>query len=107
MPGFRGTNHRVRLRQGFAGEVNLNVVHELLSAANNQPYGFLKVRGAALAREVEQMAAAGLVDASPTIHGLETYAVVNRVTDAGDSFLRAFAKQPLPGKQRTLSLAEH
>ena len=87
--------------------MDLNLVHELLSAAHKQPYGFLKVRGPELAREVEQMAAAGLVEASPPVHGLETYAVIHRITAAGDSFLRAFAKQPLPGNRRTLSPAEH
>jgi hypothetical protein len=95
------------MRQVFAEEVNLNLVHQLLLAANNQPYGFLKVRGTELVREVEQMAAAGLIDASPTVHGLETYAVINRLTATGDSFLRAFKKHPFPLTQRTLSLAEH
>jgi hypothetical protein len=88
--------------------VNLNVVHKLLSAANDQPYGFLKVRGANLAREVELMAAAGLVEASATVHGLETFAVIKQLTDAGHSFLRAFKNQPaLPGNPRVVSLAGH
>ena len=86
--------------------VNLNLVHELLLAANNQPYTFLKVHGAELTREVEQMTAAGLIEASPTVHGLETYAVIKRLTAAGDSFLRAFEKQPFPKKQPTLSLSQ-
>ena len=70
--------------------MNLNVVHKILRAANDQPYGFLRVNGRHLAREIELMAAAGLVEASPTVHGLQTYAVVKRVTDSGHSFLRAF-----------------
>jgi hypothetical protein len=70
--------------------MNLNLVHKILRAANDQPYGFLKVNGRDLAREIELMAAAGLVEASPTVHGLETYAVIKRVTDLGQSFLRAF-----------------
>ena len=74
--------------------MNLRLVHRLLTAANDQPYGFLKVRGAELAREVELMASAGLVDASATVHGLETYAVINRITDAGQAFLRAFKNAP-------------
>jgi hypothetical protein len=82
-------------------KMNLNLVHKLLKAANNQPYGFLKVRGAQLAREVELMAAAGLVEAAGTVRGLETFAVINRVTDSGHSFLRAFKDQsPLPGRPR-------
>ena len=70
--------------------MNLNLVHKLLKAANDQPYGFLKVRGAALAREVEMMAAAGLVESTGTVYGLETFAVIKRVTESGHSFLRAF-----------------
>jgi hypothetical protein len=74
--------------------MNLHLVHKLLQAANDAPYGFLKVRGAALAREVEMMAAAGLVEASDTVHDLETFAVIKRVTDSGQSFLRAFRNKP-------------
>ncbi len=79
--------------------MNLRLVHKLLQAADDQPYGFFKVRGADLAREVEMMAAAGLIEASATVHGLETSAVIKRVTDSGHSFLRAFKRQPpLPAK---------
>jgi hypothetical protein len=80
--------------------MNLRLVHKLLQAANNQPYGFLKVRGANLAREVEMMASAGLVEATETVHDIETFAVIKRVTDSGHSFLRAFRNQPpLPALQ--------
>lgn len=78
--------------------MNLNLVHKLLTAANEQPYGFLKVRGARLAREVEMMTAAGLVEASDPVYGLEIFAVIKRVTDSGHSFLRAFKDQPLPAR---------
>ncbi len=74
--------------------MNLNLVQKLLRAASEQPYGFLKVRGPHLSREVEMMAAAGLVESSGTVHGLETYGVINRVTDSGNSFLRAFPDSP-------------
>jgi len=74
--------------------MNLRLVHKLLRAANDQPHGFLKVRGAQLAREVELMASAGLVEAGGTVHGLETFAVIKRITDAGRSFLRAFRDGP-------------
>ena len=81
--------------------MNLRLVHRLLHAANEQPYGFLKVRGAHLVREVEMMAAAGLIETSQTVHGLETFAVIKRVTAAGHSFLRAFKEQTqLPTKRR-------
>ena len=74
--------------------MNLHLVHKLLQAANNEPYGLLKVRGRRLAREVEMMASAELVEASATVHGLETFAVITRVTNSGFSFLRAFGNQP-------------
>ena len=81
--------------------MNLMLVHKLLQAANDQPYGFLKVRGAHFAREVEIMAAAGLIEASATVRGLETFTVIKRVTDTGHSFLRAFRDQPpLPARSR-------
>ena len=73
--------------------MNLNLVHKILRAVNDQPYGFLKVNGRHLAREIELMAAAGLVEASPTVHGLQIFAVIKRVTDSGHSFLRAFKEQ--------------
>jgi hypothetical protein len=86
--------------------MNLQLVHKLLQAANDQPYGFLKVRGAHLAREVEMMAAAGLIEVSATVRGLETFAVIKRVTETGHSFLRAFQDQPpLPARSRELRTA--
>jgi hypothetical protein len=45
------------------------------------------------------MAEAGLVESSETVRGLETYAVIKRVTAAGQSFLRAF-KTPPPASAR-------
>ena len=85
--------------------VNLNLVHSLLVAADEQPYGFLNVRGADLVREVELMAAAGLVDASLGNAGPEAYAVINRVTEQGHVFLRAFKTQP--PQMAELASAEH
>jgi len=74
--------------------MNLNLVHKLLTDANAQRGGFLKVRGLELAREVELMRAAGLVEASETVRGSETYSVIKRVTASGHSFLRAFRNAP-------------
>ena len=74
--------------------VNLNLAHTLLVAAEEQPSGFLNVRGADLVREVELMAAAGLVDASLGNAGTVAFAVINRVTEQGHAFLRAFKNQP-------------
>jgi hypothetical protein len=76
--------------------VHLNLVHKLLAEAEKQPYGFLNVRDADLVREVELMAAAGLVDASLGNANTVAFAVINRVTKQGHAFLRAFKNQPPP-----------
>jgi hypothetical protein len=70
--------------------MNLNLVYKILKAVDDQPYGFLKLRGIDFAREVEMMAAAGLVESAGTVTGLETFAVIKCLTDSGYSFLRAF-----------------
>jgi hypothetical protein len=77
--------------------MNLQLVHTLLAAAQEPPSGFLNVRGADRVREVEMMAEAGLVDASLGQAGTAAFAVINRVTDSGHAFLRAFKNQPPPG----------
>jgi hypothetical protein len=84
--------------------LNLDLVHALLVAADGQPYGFLKVRSADLIREIELMAAAGLVEASLGDTNTEGYAVINRVTDSGQAFLRAFKTQP---QMAELAFTEH
>jgi hypothetical protein len=76
--------------------VDLNLVHSLLVAAEEQPDGFLRVRHPALVREVELMAAAGLVDASTGNDGAQSFAVISRVTEPGHVFLRAFRDEPPP-----------
>jgi hypothetical protein len=86
--------------------VNTNLVHTLLAAAEEQSSGFLNVRGADQVREVELMAEAGLVDASLGNAGAVEFAVINRVTEQGHAFLRAFKNQP-PPRIRTLASAEH
>lgn len=85
--------------------MNPNLTHALLVAADGQPHGFLKVRSADLIREVELMAAAGLVDASLENRDTEGYAVINRVTDSGQAFVRAFNNQS--PKKAELASTEH
>jgi hypothetical protein len=85
--------------------VNPNLTNSLLIAAEEQPFGFLNVRGADLVHEVELMAAAGLVDASLGNAGTEAYAVINRVTDSGHDFMRAFKNQPPPPRMAALASA--
>jgi hypothetical protein len=89
--------------------MNINLAHTLLVSANEQVSGFLNVRGADLVREVEQMAAAGLVDASLGNAGSGPFAVINRVTKQGHAFLRAFQNRPPQkiGISKTLASAEH
>ena len=87
--------------------MNLNLAHSLLVAAEKQPYGFLNVSGADLVHEVELMAAAGLVDASLGNVGTEAaFAVINRVTDSGHHFMRAFKNQPPPPRM-ALAVAQN
>ena len=85
--------------------VNINLLHTLLAEAAEQPSGFLNVRGVDQVREVELMAEAGLVDASVGNAGAVEFAVINRVTEQGHAFLRAFKNKP--PKIRTLASAEH
>lgn len=84
--------------------MNLNLAHALLVAADGHPQGFLKVHSADLVREVEQMVEAGLVEASLIDKDAEAHAVINRVTDSGQAFLRAFKQPPelaeLPSAKR-------
>ena len=74
--------------------MNLNLAHALLVAADGHPHGFLKVRSTDLVHEVEQMAAAGLVNASLGETNAEAYAVINQVTASGRAFLRTFKDPP-------------
>jgi hypothetical protein len=74
--------------------MNLNLVYKILKAADDQPDGFLKLRGLQLVREVEMMAAAGLVESAKPVTGLETFTVIKRLTSSGYAFLRAFRNGP-------------
>ena len=70
--------------------MNLDLARRLLVAADEQPYGFIKVRGRQVAREVELLARAGLVEKSAAMVDDSSTAVIKCVTDAGHNFLRAF-----------------
>lgn len=69
--------------------MNLPLARQLLIAADEQPYGFLRVRGREVAHEVQLLAEAGLVEASAAADDSSS-AVIKCVTDAGHTFLRAF-----------------
>jgi hypothetical protein len=76
--------------------MKLNLAHQLLVAADEQMYGFLRVRGPELAYEVELLTEAGLVESSIDRAGAEPVAVIKRVTVVGHDFMRAFG-----GERRT------
>jgi hypothetical protein len=76
--------------------VNLTYAHKLLVAADEQPYGFIKLRGVEADREVRLMAAAGLIDATFNDGREGSFTSINRLTAHGESFLRAFKDKPLP-----------
>lgn len=70
--------------------MNLNYVHKLLIAADEQPRSFLKLLGGRADHEVRLMAEAGLVDATLSDGKAGSFTVINHVTDLGHTFLRAF-----------------
>jgi hypothetical protein len=69
--------------------MNLPLAHRIITEAESQPFGFLKVRGRDLTREVHLMAEAGLVKATESGHEEPAEAVITRVTHAGHQFYRA------------------
>ena len=69
--------------------MDLALAHKIIVTADEQPYPFLKIRERELVREVEQMAAAGLVKAASP--GQDREVVILEITDAGHKFARAFS----------------
>lgn len=74
--------------------MNLTYAHQLLVAADDQPDHSFQVTGSRGCREVQWMAAAGLVEMSD--HGSRAQPVVSidHLTAFGQSFLRTFAAPP-------------
>ena len=70
--------------------MNLPLAYKILGEAEADPSGILKVRGREAAREVYQMAEAGLVRAADPPAPDATEAVITRITHAGHQFYRAF-----------------
>lgn len=77
----------------------------LLTAANEQRHGFIKLRGAHADHEIRLMAAAGLVRATFARDEHGTFTSINRVLDAGQTFLRNSRKpsDPAPPQPMTAS----
>ena len=70
--------------------MNLRLAHKLITAAENQPSGFLRVRGREETQEVHWMAEAGLIQATEPGELEPSEAVITRITHAGHHFYRAF-----------------
>ncbi|MEP6810174.1 MAG: hypothetical protein ABI992_08010 [Chthoniobacterales bacterium] len=71
--------------------MNLPYTFELLSATNQQRYGFIKLRGRMADREVRQMAEAGLVQATFNDGKPGSFTSINRILDRGYAFLQTFS----------------
>jgi hypothetical protein len=82
--------------------MNLHLARKLLLAADEQPHGFLKVRGREVAHEVQLLAEAGLVEVSCANDHDSSIAVIKEVTDAGHTFLRAFTDESVADASRRL-----
>jgi hypothetical protein len=69
-----------------------------MAAAEEQPHGFIKLRGLQADHEVRLMAQAGLVEASFADGKKGSFTSINRVTEMGRTFLRAFKDRPAPSE---------
>jgi hypothetical protein len=78
--------------------MNLPYIYELLVAANGRRPGFLKLQGLQADHEVRLMAQAGLVDATFDDGNQGSFTSINSVTAAGQTFLRTFKDQAIPGE---------
>jgi hypothetical protein len=91
-----------------AAGMNLPYAYAPLIAATEQRHGFIKLFGKDADQEVRQMVEAGLVEATLNDGQEGSFTSINRVLEAGHSFLRALKdpallKEPLPGSIRTPS----
>jgi len=75
--------------------MNLAYVHRLLIAADQQPDAPLKVLGWRADCEVRLMAEAGLVEATLNDSKDGSFTSIDRLTDLGRTFLRAFSRIPV------------
>jgi len=76
--------------------MNLPYVYQLLSAADTQRHGFIKLRGREAEHEVRLMAKAGLVEATFDDGKKGSFTSIKHVLPAGETFLRAFAQHVVP-----------
>ena len=71
--------------------MNLRLAYKLISEAEHQSRGFLKVRGRQEAHEVHLMAEAGLVNATEWEESNPPEAMITRITHAGHQFYHALS----------------
>jgi hypothetical protein len=83
--------------------MNLPYVHKLLVAADEQRHGFMKLRGARADRQVRLMAEAGLVEATLNDGKEGSFSSINRLTPAGQTFLRTFDDRPFTASQASVA----
>jgi hypothetical protein len=69
--------------------MNLLLAHKIIGEAEHQSSGFLRVRGREVAREVQLMAKAGLIQTTESDELDPSEAVITRITHAGHQFYRA------------------
>ena len=69
--------------------MNLRLAYKLIAEAEHRPPGLWKVRGREVAREVHQMAEAGLVRATEWEESDPPEAMITRITHAGHQFYHA------------------
>ena len=69
--------------------MNLPLAFKIISEVEAQPYGFMRVRGPQLTREVHRMAKAGLIKATQPPYSNRAEAIITQVTHAGHHFYRA------------------
>jgi hypothetical protein len=76
--------------------MNLPYTYQLLTAADAQRHGFIKLRGPQADHEVRLMAEAGLVEASFDDGKEGSFTAINRITKTGHTFLRTFKGKTNP-----------
>jgi hypothetical protein len=79
---------------GTGAGMNLLYANKLLVAASEQSHGLLRIHGRHADRQVRLMAEAGLVEATLSDGKTKSFTAINRLTDFGRTFLRAFKNSP-------------
>jgi hypothetical protein len=76
--------------------MNLLYAYEVMTAADEQRHGFIKLRGIQADHEVRLMAQAELVKATFDDGKEGSFTSINRVTATGQAFLRMFKNLRMP-----------